>query len=122
MEVLVLISGLARLGLLVGLVIFWPSSFVLLVREPAPWQYQFFRVLSWLAIVAVVLEALLRRPNWLHLIYGIFTALLLYWVAGLGPKGWLRNILEEPPEKVGPYYFWASFIGILLWLRFIATG
>lgn len=127
MELVALLRGLLRLGVLLGLIAFWLTSFRLLVREPAQWQYRFFHWLGWLSIAAVLTEVVVRTAfrlglGWLQLTYGILTALLIYGVAGLAPKGWLWNSLEEPPDKVGPYYFWASFIGILLWLRFTSTG
>lgn len=124
MEFLVILRGLARLGFLLGLIGFWLSSFRLLLREPLAWQYSFFRILGWLGIFTIMLEVLIRGSalTWLHLTYGVLAVLLVYCVAGLYPNGWFRNALAKQPENVGPYYFWASFIGILLWLRFTTTG
>lgn len=127
MEVLILLRGLLRIGLLLGLVVFWLSSFRLLLQEPAGWQHRFFGVLAWLGMAAIALEVMVRALfglglNWLHLTYGILTALLLYSVSGLQKGGWFYTSMSKPPDKVGPYFFWASFIAILLWLRFTSTG
>lgn len=122
LEALVLIIGLGRLLTLVGLVAFFPAAIPLLVREPARWQLIFFKALAYTAALTVLLEFLLRRPSWLHASYGVIAALLLACVAGLEPGGWFRRGLPKPPERVGQYFFWASFVGFLLWGRFIQTG
>ncbi|HEU4741474.1 MAG TPA: hypothetical protein VFS50_07765 [Meiothermus sp.] len=123
---LILLRGLATLVLLVGLAIFALLGIRLLVREPTSGEFRVFRFLAWTAIAQVVLEVLLGlfglRNNWLHVTYGVLTAALLHFVGGLeAPDGWFRRSLNQPPEKVGPYLFWASFIALLLSLRFLAT-
>ena len=127
MEVLSCLRGLVRIGLLLWLAVFWLASFRLLLHGPARWQYRFFRGLAWLGLAGVALEVIVRAVfglglNWLHLTYGLLTALLLYSVSGLQPGGWFYSSLSKPLDKVGPYFFWASFIAILLWLRFTSTG
>lgn len=119
---LVLLVGLLRLGVVLGLIVFTVASLGLLLREPARWQYAYMKVLAWMAIAAVFIEVLLGRNSALHLTYGVLTALILYVVSGLEPAGWFRRALSTVPERVGPYYFWASLVGILLWLRFTSTG
>ncbi len=99
----------------------------LLVREPAPTQLRFFKFTAGFAVAAIVVELLVRTlfmggVTWLHAIYGLLAASILWFVSGLGPEGWFRKSLEKAPERVGPYFFWASFVGLLLWWRFIETG
>lgn len=123
---LILLRGLATLVLLLGLVAFALLGVRLLVREPTAREFRAFRFLAWSAIAQVLLELLLGifglRNTWLHLTYGVLAAALLHFVGGLeAPQGWFRRSLNHPPEKVGPYLFWASFIALLLSLRFLAT-
>lgn len=99
----------------------------LLVHEPAAWQSRFFKALAGSAMAGFVLDLLLRflfagGSSWLHSVYGLLAVLILYGVSGLEPGGWLRNSLIKAPERIGPYFFWASFVGFLLWWRFIETG
>lgn len=122
LEGLVVLVGLGRLLTLVGLVVFFLLAFPLLVREPARWQLGFFKALAYTAVLTVLLEFLLRGPSWLHASYGLISALLLLCVSGLEPGGWFRRGLPHSPERVGQYFFWASFVGFLLWERFIQTG
>ena len=130
LEALVLLTGLGRLFTLLGLIIFFLLGFPLLVREPTRWQPVFFKALAILAGVTGVLDFVLRRPNWLHASYGFIAALLLIFVSGLEPGGWFRKSLKGPlersrqqqAERVGQYFFWASFVGFLLWGRFLQTG
>ncbi len=122
-----MVRDLAAYGLVAGLVVFWLTGFRLLFREPSAGQFGFFRGLAWLAIFLVLFELLSpfvsrTRPGGLHLTYGVFTATLLHFVGGLEQGGWLRGSLKNPPEHVGPYLFWASLVGMLMALRFIATG
>jgi hypothetical protein len=119
--VLLWIRGLATLGLLVGLTFYAVFSLRWLIREPTPKGFGVFRFLAWLAIVQVVLEVLIAGGRWLHLSYGVLMAVLLYCVGGLEPGGWFYKSLAKPPAKVGAYVFWASFIALLLHLRFIGT-
>ncbi|PZA07593.1 MULTISPECIES: hypothetical protein [unclassified Meiothermus] len=123
---LILLRGLAALVLLVGLALFALLGLRLLLREPTAREFRVFRFLAWTAIAQVGLEVVLGvfglRNTWLHLTYGTLTAALLHFVGGLeAPQGWFRRSLHRPPEKVGPYLFWASFIALLLSLRFLAT-
>ncbi|MER3444142.1 hypothetical protein Mterra_03005 [Calidithermus terrae] len=127
MEAVFLLRDLLVLLLLPVLAISALLSLPLLVREPAAWQLRFFKAVAALAIAGFVLELLLRflfngGSAWLHSIYGLLTALILYAVSGLEPGGWLRRGLAQAPERIGPYFFWASFVGLLLWWRFIETG
>lgn len=99
----------------------------LLVREPASAQLRFFKFTAGFAVIAIVVELLVRTlfmggVTWLHAIYGLLAACILWFVSGLGPEGWFRKSLEKVPERVGPYFFWASFVCLLLWWRFIETG
>ncbi|RDI95362.1 hypothetical protein DV704_07255 [Meiothermus sp. QL-1] len=119
--------GLLNLLVLLGLGAFLLLSFSLLLREPAPWQARFFRAVALLAVVAYTVELLVRTllmggMAWLHAVYGLMAAGILWFVSGLEPEGWLRKSLEKPPERVGPYFFWAALVGLLLWWRFIETG
>lgn len=122
LEALIVLTGLGRLLTLLGLVVFFLTAIPLLVREPARWQLVFFKVLANFAALTVLLEFVLRRPSWLHVSYGLISVLLLYSVSGLEPGGWFRKNLTKPLERVGQYFFWASFVGFLLWGRFIQTG
>lgn len=122
LEALIVLTGLGRLLTLLGLVVFFLAAIPLLVREPPRWQLTFFKALAIMASVTVVLEFLLRRPSWLHASYGLITALLLIFISGLEPGGWFRKSLTKPLERVGQYFFWASFVGFLLWGRFLQTG
>ncbi len=99
----------------------------LLVREPTPWRIRFFKFTARFAVLAVVVELLVRTlfmggVTWLHAIYGLLAASILWFVSGLEPGGWFRQSLHRAPERVGPYFFWASLVGLLLWWRFIETG
>jgi len=99
----------------------------LLVREPGSAQLRFFKLTAGFAVVAIVSELLVRTlfmggVTWLHAVYGLLAASILWFVSGLGPEGWFRKSLEKAPERVGPYFFWASMVGLLLWWRFIETG
>ncbi len=123
---LILLRGLATLVLLVGLAAFALLGIRLLLREPTAREFGVFRFLAWTAILQVSVEVLLGlfglRNGWLHLTYGVLAAALLHFVGGLeAPQGWFRRSLNRPPERVGPYLFWASFIALLLSLRFLAT-
>lgn len=116
--VLLLLPALALSALL---------SLPLLVREPGAWQLRLFKALVGLAMAGFVLDLLLRflfagGSPWLHSAYGLLAVLILYGVSGLEPDGWLRHSLSKVPERIGPYFFWASFVGFLLWWRFIETG
>ncbi len=111
--------------LLMGVSLLW--NLPLLVREPSPWQSRFFKFTAGFAVAAVVVELLVRTlfmggVSWLHAVYGLLAASILWFVSGLEPGGWFRKSLETPPERVGPYFFWASLVGLLLWWRFIETG
>lgn len=99
----------------------------LLVREPTAWQLRFFKFTAGFAVAALVVELLVRTLfmggiTWLHAVYGLLAASILWFVSGLEPGGWFRRSLEKAPEQVGPYFFWASLVGLLLWWRFIETG
>jgi hypothetical protein len=99
----------------------------LLVHEPTAWHSRLFKVVAGSTMSGFVLDLLLRflfagGSSWLHSVYGLMAALILYGVSGLEPGGWLRNGLSKAPERIGPYFFWASFVGLLLWWRFIETG
>lgn len=111
--------------LLIGVSLLW--NLPLLVREPSALQLRFFKLTAGFAVVAVVVELLVRTlfmggASWLHAVYGLLAASILWFVSGLGPGGWFRQSLEKVPEQVGPYFFWASLVGLLLWWRFIETG
>ncbi len=111
--------------LLIGVSLLW--NLPLLVREPSALQLRFFKLTAGFAVVAVVVELLVRTlfmggVSWLHAVYGLLAASILWFVSGLGPGGWFRQSLEKVPEQVGPYFFWASLVGLLLWWRFIETG
>ncbi len=99
----------------------------LLLREPIGWQYRFFKFTAGLTAVAFAMELLVRPlfmggVTWLHAVYGLLATGILWFVSGLEPGGWFRQSLPNPPERVGPYLFWASLVGLLLWWRFIETG
>lgn len=111
--------------LLIGVSLLW--NLPLLVREPHTRQLRFFRFVAGFAVAAVVVELLVRMlfmggVSWLHAVYGLLAASILWFVSGLEPGGWFRQSLEKPPEQVGPYFFWASLVCLLLWWRFIETG
>lgn len=111
--------------LLMGVSLLW--NLPLLVREPSALQLRFFKFTAGFAVAAVVVELLVRTlfmggVSWLHAVYGLLAASILWFVSGLGPGGWFRQSLEKVPEQVGPYFFWASLVGLLLWWRFIETG
>jgi len=111
--------------LLIGVSLLW--NLPLLVREPSALQLRFFKLTAGFAVVAVVVELLVRTlfmggASWLQAVYGLLAASILWFVSGLGPGGWFRQSLEKVPEQVGPYFFWASLVGLLLWWRFIETG
>ena len=122
MELLLWGVGLLRLAMVLGLAGLGIAGFGLLVREPVAWHRRWVRSLAWGAMVVVFLEALLGRLTGRHLVYGLVVSLLLMAVAGLEPGGWLRRGLPNPPRQIGPYYFWAGWVGLLLWLRFTGTG
>lgn len=127
METLLLLRDVWVLLILVILPISALLSLPLLLREPAGWQLSFFTGLAWATVGGFLLELLIRflftrGSPWLHSIYGLLTALILYGVSGLREGGWLRDSLQKVPERIGPYFFWASFVGTLLWWRFIQTG
>lgn len=115
------IRGIAALGLVVGLVFYMVSGLRFLIREPTQREFGFLRFLAWLAIIQLLMDLVLTRGRWLHLTYGVLTASLLHFVGGLQPGAWFHKSLTKPPSKVGPYVFWASFIGLLLTLRFVFT-
>ena len=115
------IRGLASLGLVVGLTFYAVAALRLLAREPTANEFRVFRLLAWLAIVQLVMDLIISRGNWLHLTYGVLIAALLHFVGGLEPGGWFHKSLAKPPSKVGAYLFWASFVALLLDLRFIFT-
>jgi hypothetical protein len=99
----------------------------LLAKEPSPRQLRFFKFTAGFTVVAFVFELTVRvlfmgGVNWLHAIYGLMTAGIVWFVSGLEPGGWFRKSLEKAPEQVGPYFFWASLVGLLLWWRYIETG
>lgn len=118
---LVWIRGLASLGLFVGLTFYTVFGLRLLIREPTAREFRVFRLLAWLAVVQVLMDLLLSNGRWLHLSYGVLMAGLLHFVGGLEPGGWFHKSLAKPPSRVGAYLFWASFVGLLLHLRFIFT-
>ncbi|MCS7057300.1 MAG: hypothetical protein NZ849_08220 [Meiothermus sp.] len=126
----VYLIGLRGLLVLLVLLLLGISFFVnlpLLLREPAPWQIRFFRLTAGAAVVAFVAELLVRTffmggVGRLHAVYGLLATSILWFVSGLGEGGWFRRSLTRPPERVGPYFFWASLVGVLLWWRFIETG
>lgn len=127
MDTVFLLRNLLVLLLLPALVLSTLLSLPLLAREPAAWQLRLFKVLAGLAIAGFVLDLLLRflfagGSPWLHSAYGLLAVLILHGVSGLEPGGWLRQSLNKVPERIGPYFFWASFVGFLLWWRFIETG
>ncbi|WP_018466784.1 hypothetical protein [Calidithermus timidus] len=127
MELIFILRDLLVLLALPTLALSALLSLPLLVREPATWQSRFFQVLAGLAMAGFVLDLLLRflfagGSPWLHSAYGLLAVLILYGVSGLEPGGWLRSSLSKAPERIGPYFFWASFVGFLLWWRFIETG
>ncbi|GEM82270.1 hypothetical protein [Meiothermus hypogaeus] len=126
----VYIIGLRGLLNLIALLLIGASllnNLPLLVREPNPRQLRFFKFTAGFAVVAIGVELLVRTlfmggVTWLHAVYGLLAASILWFVSGLGPGGWFRKSLEKAPEQVGPYFFWASLVGLLLWWRFIETG
>ena len=102
-------------------------SLPLLVREPMAWQTRVFSYTAILLVVSMFLEVTVRSAlmggiTWLHAAYGLITTSIFYAVDGLKDNGWLRKSLQKVPERIGPYMFWAGFVGLLLWLRFIQTG
>jgi hypothetical protein len=109
---------LAFLGIATALLIHARS----LLHEPLVWQYRWFKGVAWLMVLAVVTDLGLRLGfqgiNWLHSIYGVLAATIMYYVSALEPGGWLH----KPQVRVGPYFFWAAFVSLLLWIRFIDTG
>lgn len=121
MEGLLWIRGLASLGLVVGLTFYTVFALRLLIREPTATEFRVLRLLAWLAIVQMVMDLIISRGNWLHLSYGVLIAVLLHFVGGLERGGWFSKSLAKPPAKVGSYVFWASFVALLLDLRFIVT-
>jgi len=111
--------------LLMGFSLLWnlPS----LVREPSTPQLRFFKFTAGFAVVAMMVELLVRTlfmggMSWLQAVYGLLAASILWFVSGLEPGGWFRQSLQKAPKQVGPYFFWASLVGLLLWWRFIETG
>jgi len=126
----VLIIGLRGLVsfialLLMGFSLLW--NLPLLVREPSAPQLRFFKLTAGFAVAALVVELLVRAlfmggMSWLQAVYGLLAASILWFVSGLEPGGWFRQSLQKAPERVGPYFFWASLVGLLLWWRFIQTG
>jgi hypothetical protein len=127
MELVFLLRDLLVLLALPALALSALLGLRLLVHEPPAWQSRFFKVLAGSAMAGFVLDLLLRflfagGSPWLHSVYGLLAVLILYGVSGLEPGGWLRNSLGKVPERIGPYFFWASFVGFLLWWRFIETG
>lgn len=126
----VYIIGLRGLLNAIALLLIGASLLVnlpLLVREPTPRQLRFFKFTAGFAVAAIGVELLVRTlfmggVTWLHAIYGLLAASILWFVSGLEPGGWFRKSLEKAPEQVGPYFFWASLVCLLLWWRFIETG
>lgn len=121
------LRGLLNLIVLILIGVSLLISLGLLVHEPKPQQLRFFGFITSLAIIAVTFELIIRTlfmggVVWLSAIYGILVALVFWAVGGLKPEGWLLRSLRRPPERVGPYFFWASFVSLLLWWRYIETG
>lgn len=121
------LRGLLNLLALVALALSLLLNLPLLLREPGRLQLRFFKLTAGLAVAAFAMELLVRPLfmggiTWLHAVYGLLAAGLVWFVSGLEPGGWFRQSLPTPPERVGPYFFWASLVGLLLWWRFIETG
>ena len=115
------IRGLASLGLVVGLTFYAVFGLRLLIREPTANEFRVLRLLAWLAMVQIVMDLIISRGKWLHLTYGVLIAALLHFMGGLEAGGWFSKSLAKPPTRVGAYVFWASFVALLLDLRFIFT-
>jgi hypothetical protein len=126
----VYLIGLRGLLNLVALILIGVSLLVnlrLLVQEPRPQQLRFFGFVTNLVMIALIFELIIRTlfmggVIWLSALYGLMVAMIFWAVGGLKPEGWLVKSLRRPPERVGPYFFWASFVSLLLWWRYIETG
>ncbi len=118
MGFVVLLVGVLRLLTTIVLVVSVAICAPLLLREPKPWHFSLMRIL---AASTFFVSLLALRGGWLHLTYGWLTFLLLLAASGLNPGGWFRSSLKKEPEQVGPYLFWVSLIGTMLWVRFLGT-